>query len=89
MRLADLFEIIWKNLWKRKSRTIFTMIGVIIGSIAIFTIVSLGNGFKKYITDEIGSVFDTSVISISPAVPPSAYGAPVTPEEKKTKNKAR
>jgi len=87
MRLADLFEIIWKNLWKRKSRTIFTMIGVIIGSIAIFTIVSLGNGFKKYITDEIGSVFDTSVISISPAVPPSAYGAPVTPEEKKLKTK--
>lgn len=87
MRLSDLFEIIWKNLWKRKSRTIFTMIGVIIGSIAIFTIVSLGNGFKKYITDEIGSVFDTSVISISPAVPPSAYGAPVTAEEKKLKTK--
>ncbi|PPK48302.1 putative ABC transport system permease protein [Clostridium algidicarnis DSM 15099] len=87
MRLTDLLEMIWKNLWKRRSRTIFTMIGVIIGSVAIFTIISLGNGFKKYITDEIGSVFDTSVISVSPAIPPSAYGAPVTPDEKKLKTK--
>lgn len=87
MRLTDLLEMIWKNLWKRRSRTIFTMIGVIIGSVAIFTIISLGNGFKKYITDEIGSVFDTSVISVSPAIPPSVYGAPVTPDEKKLKTK--
>jgi putative ABC transport system permease protein len=87
MRLEDLFQLIWKNLWKRKSRTIFTMIGVIIGCIAIFTIVSLGNGFKKYITEELGSVFDTSVISISPAIPPSSFGAPSTADEKKLKTK--
>lgn len=63
------------------------MVGVIIGCVAIFTIISLGNGFKKYITDELGTVFDTSVISISPAVPPSMFGAPVTPEEKNLKTK--
>ncbi|SKA78432.1 putative ABC transport system permease protein [Clostridium sp. USBA 49] len=87
MRFNDLFQLIWKNLWKRKSRTIFTMIGVIIGCIAIFTIISLGNGFEKYITQELGTVFDTSVISISPAIPPSMFGAPVSSEEKKLKTK--
>lgn len=87
MRLEDLFQLIWKNLWKRKSRTIFTMVGVIIGCTAIFTIVSLGNGFKKYITDQLGSVFDTSVVSISPAIPPSSFGAPSTADEKKLKTK--
>ncbi|MCX7885352.1 MAG: ABC transporter permease [Caloramator sp.] len=87
MRLEDLFQLIWKNLWKRKSRTIFTMVGVIIGCVAIFTIVSLGNGFKKYITDQLSSVFDTSVVSISPAIPPSSFGAPSTADEKKLKTK--
>lgn len=87
MKLNDLFQLIWKNLWKRKSRTIFTMVGVIIGCVAIFTIISLGNGFKKYITDELGTVFDTSIVSISPAIPPSMFGAPVTSDEKKLRTK--
>ena len=51
---------------KRKTRTIFTMMGVIIGCLAIFIIISITNGFERYLTYEMESLMDTSVISIYP-----------------------
>ncbi|TBX17109.1 ABC transporter substrate-binding protein [Clostridium perfringens] len=66
MKFNDLFSIIWRNMWKRKTRTIFTMMGVIIGCLAIFIIISITNGFERYLTYEMESLMDTSVISIYP-----------------------
>lgn len=66
MKFNDLLSIIWRNMWKRKTRTIFTMMGVIIGCIAIFIIISITNGFERYLTYEMESLMDTSVISIYP-----------------------
>ena len=53
-------------MWKRKTRTIFTMMGVIIGCLAIFIIISITNGFERYLTYEMEGLMDTSVISIYP-----------------------
>lgn len=53
-------------MWKRKTRTIFTMMGLIIGCLAIFIIISITNGFERYLTYEMESLMDTSVISIYP-----------------------
>lgn len=53
-------------MWKRKTRTIFTMMGVIIGCLAIFIIISITNGFERYLTYEMESLMDTSAISIYP-----------------------
>lgn len=66
MRFKDLIEIIWNNMWKRRTRTIFTMLGVIIGCLALFIISSITNGFEKYLTTEMDSLMDTSVINIYP-----------------------
>lgn len=66
MGFRDLVEIIWRNMWKRKARTVFTMMGVIIGCLAIFIISSITNGFEKYLTDQMNSMMDTSVIEIMP-----------------------
>lgn len=66
MRFTDLLSIIWRNMWKRKTRTIFTMMGVIIGCLAIFIISSITNGFERYLTYEMESLMDTSVINIYP-----------------------
>lgn len=66
MRFKDLLSIIWRNMWKRKTRTIFTMMGVIIGCLAIFIISSITNGFERYLTYEMESLMDTSVINIYP-----------------------
>lgn len=67
MKFIDLIKIIWQNMWKRRTRTIFTMSGVVIGCMAIFIISSISNGFEKYLTDEISSWMDTSTITITPA----------------------
>ena len=48
------------------TRTIFTMMGVIIGCLAIFIIISITNGFERYLTYEMEGLMDTSVISIYP-----------------------
>lgn len=66
MKLNDLIEIIWNNLWKRKARTLLTMLGVVIGSIAIYVIISLGNGFQKYMSSQLNSLGDVNTITISP-----------------------
>lgn len=66
MKFNDLLSIIWGNMWKRKTRTIFTMMGVIIGCLAIFIIISITNGFERYLTYEMEGLMDTSVISIYP-----------------------
>lgn len=66
MKFKDLIEIIWKNMWKRRTRTIFTMLGVIIGCLAVFIISSITHGFEGYLTTEMEGLMDTSVISIYP-----------------------
>lgn len=66
MKFKDLIELVWNNMWRRKTRTILTMIGVIIGSVAIFVIVSLGNGFQRYISSQLSSLGDVNTISVYP-----------------------
>lgn len=66
MRFKDLIGIIWRNMWKRKARTIFTMSGVIIGCLAVFIIVSITNGFEKYLNESMSGLIDTSVITVEP-----------------------
>ncbi|WP_346888183.1 FtsX-like permease family protein [Clostridium sp. UBA1056] len=66
MKFSDLLKIIWNNMWKRRTRTIFTMTGVIIGCLAVFIISSITNGFEKYLTTEMERLMDTSVITIYP-----------------------
>ena len=66
MRFKDLIGIIWRNMWKRKARTIFTMSGVIIGCLAVFIIVSITNGFEKYLIESLSGLMDTSVITVQP-----------------------
>ncbi|MGG7164764.1 ABC transporter permease [Clostridium ihumii] len=67
MKFRDLVDIVWKNMWKRKARTIFTMMGVIIGCLAVFIISSITNGFKNYLMNEMGGLMNTSIITITPA----------------------
>lgn len=66
MKFSDLVQIIWRNMWKRRTRTIFTMSGVVIGCLAVFIISSITNGFQKYLTNEMESLMDTSVITLMP-----------------------
>ncbi len=59
--MIDIKEVIilsFKSIFKNKSRTILTMLGIIIGVSAVILLVSLGQGLQKYITgqfEELGT----------------------------------
>lgn len=46
MKISDLFRMGLKNLTRRKTRTILTTMGVIIGSLCIIITISIGNGIN-------------------------------------------
>lgn len=53
MKLSDTFLTATQNLGRRKVRTVLTSIGVFVGILTIVTMVSLGVGIQKQVTDTI------------------------------------
>ncbi len=53
MKFFDLWRMSSSNLWKRKTRTILTVLGVVIGIASIVVMVSLGLGLNKSMMQEI------------------------------------
>ena len=47
MKWTDLIRLSFTNLWRRKTRTILTMIGTMIGTASIVVMVSLGIGINQ------------------------------------------
>src|SRR6476619_1977949 len=71
MKLTDTILTATQNLGRRKVRTILTSVGVFVGIITIVTMVSLGVGIQKQVTDtikELGleTVFVTPKIESQP-----------------------
>lgn len=48
MRLDENFLLALRNIWGSKTRTLLTMLGIIIGVTAVIVIVGLGNGMVHY-----------------------------------------
>lgn len=66
MKWLYILELSWKNLMNRKTRTILTISGVIIGVSAITFLIALGYGFERMTTNQIASsnalyVFETNL----------------------------
>ena len=53
MRILDLLRMSSANLWKRKVRTLLTILGVVIGTASIVVRVSLGLGLNKATMEDI------------------------------------
>ncbi len=64
MGFLQIFRIALKSMTGSKVRTLLTMLGVIIGVATFITLVSLGEGTKKSISDSIQSM-GTNLINIS------------------------
>ncbi len=47
MKLGDMIKICLQNLLRRKSRTILTVLGVVVGCCAIVTMLSIGIGVQN------------------------------------------
>ncbi len=64
MRFSDIISMSAGNLWKRKVRTVLTVLGVMIGTASIVVMLSLGLGLKSAMMEEIqsyGSMTDIQV----------------------------
>jgi putative ABC transport system permease protein len=63
---TDYFKLAWENISHRKIRSWLTIIGIIIGIMAVVALISLGQGVKKVITDEFTKI-GTDKIFVFPA----------------------
>ena len=55
MKISDILGMSLTNLWRRKTRTVLTVLGVIIGTASIVVMLSLGIGLKQSMMDQIGT----------------------------------
>lgn len=64
MRFLDLLRMSSSNLWKRKIRTVLTILGVVIGTASIVVMISLGLGLNKSMMDSIDSSGGLTTIDV-------------------------
>jgi len=71
-----------KNIKRRKTRTILTTLGIIIGIAAIVALGSLSEGLSIMVTEELGAVAGKIIITQKGAGMASGYiGSDITPEQ--------
>lgn len=67
MKLSDLLLTALTNLWQRKARTLLTVLGVVIGTMAIVMMVALGEGSQRMFLEQISQSTDLTRIEVSPS----------------------
>lgn len=67
MRFSDLVHLCRQNLFRRKSRTILTVLGVVVGCCSIVTMVSLGSGIDEQNKQMLASMGDLTIITVTGA----------------------
>jgi len=64
MSILESLELALKNIVSSKTRTLLTMLGIIIGVAAVIVIVGLGNGLEGYVTESFSSL-GTNTLTVS------------------------
>ena len=64
MKFSDLLKMSLSSLWRRKLRTILTILGVIIGTASIVVMMSLGIGLNKSTMEQIESSGGLTTIDV-------------------------
>lgn len=62
MKYIPLLKVSLKALRSNKSRALLTMLGVIIGVVAVILLVSIGNGLKTFITKQLEDLGSNLVV---------------------------
>ena len=66
-RFTEAFRMAWTALVLHRLRTLLTMLGIIVGITSVVSIVAIGEGAKRDMLDEIGSI-GTNTINLYPGV---------------------
>ncbi len=81
MSTRDLIDMALRNLWKRKLRTVLTVLGVVIGTVSIVIMISIGIGMNESFRQQIEQWGNLQVIQVN------NYGAENDPTKKIKLNK--
>lgn len=66
MRILDLFYLVFQGFKRRKSRLLFTILGISIGIAAILFLVSLGYGLQKILLEKITTSESLLTLDVAP-----------------------
>lgn len=66
MKKIDILGIAFGNFKRRKLRSVLTVLGVVIGTASIVTMMSLGIALDKSFSDSLGSTADLTTVRVSP-----------------------
>lgn len=83
MSKKDLFIMAFRNLFRRKSRTILTIISVVIGTISIMLMLSFGLGIEQSQNSLLGNITEVNILTIK-----NNYRKEESPNEKNVFNKS-
>lgn len=64
MKINDILKMAFQNLKRRKSRTILTVIGVVVGCCCVVTMISIGIGMENSYTQMLKNMGDLSTIQV-------------------------
>lgn len=78
MRFVDWISLIFDNLKRRTGRVILTAIGVIIGTAAVVTLISLGRGLQESATSQLYGINDLSSVQVYPGYPDMSINSGIT-----------
>lgn len=64
MNSLDLIGMAFRNLWRRKVRTILTVLGVIVGTASIVVMLSLGIGMNESFKSQVSMMGSLNLITV-------------------------
>lgn len=67
MNRRDMIDMALRNLWKRRLRTVLTVLGVVIGTASIVVMVSIGIGMNKGFASQLENWGSLQVIDVYPS----------------------
>lgn len=82
MNKLDLINLAQKNLWRRKARTILTVVGVMIGTTAIVVMLSLGIGLVESQRSSMERWGSLNTIRVNPGMSYDNEGNPLGEEKR-------
>jgi ABC-type antimicrobial peptide transport system permease subunit len=80
MKTSDLLVLANRNLWRRKGRTVLTVLGMSIGTVSVIVLFSLGIGLAEWQRESMEQWGSLNIITVS-----QAYFYPGMPEEEREK----
>ena len=76
MNPVDLFRFAWQALSQNRRRSVLSLLGVVVGVVAVVSLTAIGEGALRYVTDQFVSL-GTSIVIVAPGRNETTGGIPL------------